>query len=614
MKQVNKLIKYYFYQLFNSIVYILLAVIAAIGSIVTIILPYYLRSEFLSNSSFIISIILQVILIIFLLFTSIKLFNENKHNLSDIKLLGKNFFRDQMFWAKTLVIIISSTVLMTIITLFATFTMLGLHVNPNTIAAIFTSNLIGLFINILVFTPILILLSLLLGRIWSPIISLLVILIAPITSCISNFLLSNQNQCNNINKNINDNTAKVQYDKIYEFDANNKLINSVYAYNYNYDQNAVNNTNVDIANSINYVNKFNYLIPGNITMATQQALYSQIDNQVNLANYLMYSGSLSRYVPSNFANLSNYLDSNNSYILTNMNDNNFFTLNAEELTNMILNSVKNAVNNNLTVASNKEEVNGIYNTLINNDGGVWNIDKLKNQKQIDFIFDLLGNSDSNLFYVWYYAQYLFGNITNLIGLISQEISVELAQLVNYLWFNNDTYFNLVLIDSTNAILNEFQTKLRTTYPIDTIYKSTLLASNKDVDFFANNLVYINNSIPFILNNNGAYTQCDPEKFKSKFNITTLDTQQDWIDYISTNNVPTVAFLNNVYDSLKAMDSAIVEVRLANNGFDLHSFNQIFTIEVQPYNSSWISSIVIELSIIILFMSLAYYANKKVRLS
>ena len=613
MKQVNKLIKYYFYQLFNSIVFILLAVIAIIGSIVTVILPYYLRSEFLSNSSFIISIILQVILIIFLLFTSIKLFNENKHNLSDIKLLGKNFFRDQMFWAKTLVIIISSTVLMSIMTLLATFTMLGLHVKANTIAAIFTSNLIGLFINILVFTPILILLSLLLGRIWSPIISLLVILIAPITSCVSNFLLSNQNQCNNINININDKTAKVQYDKIYEFDANNKLINSVYAYNYNYDQNAVNNTNVDIANSINYVNKFNYLIPGNITMATQQAIYSQIDNQVNLANYLMYSGSLSRYVPSNFANLSNYLNSNNSYILTNMNDNDFFALNAEELTNMILNSVKNVVNNNSTVASNKEEVNGIYNTLINNKGGVWKYVNL-NPKQINFIFDLLGNSDSNLFYIWYYAQYLSGNITNLIGLISQEISAELAQLVNYLWFNNDTYFNLVLIDSTNAILNEFQTKLRTTYPIDTIYKSTLLASNKDIDFFANNLVYINNSIPFILNNNGVYTQCDSETFKSKFNITTLDTQQDWIDYISTNNVPTVAFLNNVYDNLKAMDSAIVEVRLANNGFDLYSFNQIFTIEVQPYNSSWISSIVIELSIIILFMSLAYYANKKVRLS
>lgn len=613
MRQVNKLIKYYFYQLFNSIVFILLAVIAAIGSIVTIILPYYLRNEFLSNSSFIISIILQVILIIFLLFTSIKLFNENKHNLSDIKLLGKNFFRDQMFWAKTLVIIISSTVLMSIMTILAAFTMLGLHVNTDTIAAIFTSNLIGLFINILVFTPILILLSLLLGRIWSPIISLLAVLIAPITSCVSNFLLSNQNQCNNINKNINDRTAKVQYDKIYEFNIDNKLINSVYAYNYNYDQNAANNTNVDIANSINYVNKYNYLIPGNITMATQQAIYSQIDNQVNLVNYLMYSGSLSRYVPSNFANLSNYLNSNNSYILTNMNDNNFFALNAEELTNMIFNSVKNAVNNNSTVATNHEEVNGIYNTLINNEGGVWNIDKL-NQKQINFIFDLLGNSDSNLFYVWYYAQYLSGNITNIIGLISQEISAELSQLINYLWFNNDTYFNLVLIDSTNAILNEFQTKLRTIYPIDTLYKSTLLASSKDIDFFANNLVYINNSIPFILSDNGVYTQCDAEKFKSKFNIVNLDSQQDWIDYINTNNVPTVVFLNNVYESLKAINNSIVEVKLANNGFDLHSFNQIFTIEVQPYNSTWISSIIIELSIIILFMSLAYYANKKIRLS
>lgn len=612
MAQINKLIKYYFYQLFNSIVFIIFGVIAIIGAIITVILPYYLRSEFLSNSSFIISIIFQVILLFILLYISTKLFNENKYNLSDIKLLGKNFFRSQMFWAKTLVIIIASTVLIVAMSVLATFTMLGLHVNGVVIAAIFVSNLIGLFIDILVFAPILIIMSLLLGRIYSPIISLLVILICPITSCIGNFLLSNKSECNSINKNINDTTARVQYDKIYQFNSSNKLIDYVYAYNYNYDQAAVNNINTDIANSINYVNKFNFLMPGEITIATQQAIYSQINNQVNLSNYLMYSGSLAKYVPSNFKNLSNYLNTNNSYILTNLNDNDFFAKNAIELTQMLLDSVQNVVNNNSSIALNSSEVSGIYNSLVNNEGGLWNFDKL-NQKQIDFIFDLLGSSDSNLFYVWYYNQYLSGNITDIIGLISEQFSPELSQLINYLWFNNDTYFNLIIINSSNAILNEFKTKLRSIYPINSIYKSTNLASEKDLNFFANQLVYINNGAPYILDQNSVYQVCDLTTFKTKFNITTLDSQTDWINYLSTSNVPTVAFLTNIYNDLKSLNSTIIGVDLQNNSFDINSFNQIFTIDVQPYNSAWISSLIIELAIIVLFMTLAYQANKNVRL-
>ena len=575
-------------------------------------MPYYLRSEFLSNSSFIISIIFQVILLFILLYISTKLFNENKYNLSDIKLLGKNFFRSQMFWAKTLVIIIASTVLIVAMSVLATFTMLGLHVNGVVIAAIFVSNLIGLFIDILVFAPILIIMSLLLGRIYSPIISLLVILIAPITSCIGNFLLSNKSECNSINKNINDTTARVQYDKIYQFNSSNKLIDYVYAYNYNYDQAAVNNINTDIANSINYVNKFNFLMPGEITIATQQAIYSQINNQVNLSNYLMYSGSLAKYVPSNFKNLSNYLNTNNSYILTNLNDNDFFAKNAIELTQMLLDSVQNVVNNNSSIALNSSEVSGIYNSLVNNEGGLWNFDKLS-QKQIDFIFDLLGSSDSNLFYVWYYNQYLSGNITDIIGLISEQFSPGLSQLINYLWFNNDTYFNLIIINSSNAILNEFKTKLRLIYPINSIYKSTNLASEKDLNFFANQLVYINNGAPYILDQNSVYQVCDLTTFKTKFNITTLDSQTDWINYLSTSNVPTVAFLTNIYNDLKSLNSTIIGVDLQNNSFDINSFNQIFTIDVQPYNSAWISSLIIELAIIVLFMTLAYQANKNVRL-
>ncbi len=621
MRKINPLIKYYFYQLFNSIVFIVLNVLILVSSIITIILPYYLRCEFLNNCSFIIAIVFQLLIIIYLLFISIKLFNENKHNLSDVKLLGKNFFRNQMFWAKTIVITSCAIIVGLSMCILATFTMLGLHVNNNTIAAIFTSNFIGLVIDILVFTPILIILSLLLGRIWSPIISLLVVLIAPITSCISNFLLSNTNKCNNIDKNINDNSSLIQYDKIYQFDSNNKLIDSVYAYNVNFNQFANTNTNTDIVNSINYVNKFNYLIPGNITMAAQQAIYSKIDDNINLFNYLKYSGSLVRYVPNHFENLSNYINTGNSYILTNMNDNNFFNLNADQLNNMILNSVINVVNNHSSIANKPSEISAIYNVLkpANNNNGVWDLDKLANQKQIDFIFDLLGNFDSNLFYVWYYNQYLLGNISNIIGLISDKISPELSQLVNYLWFNNDTYFNLILVDSNNSILNEFQNKLRLTYPINFVYDSTLFASEKDINFFTKYLVQINNYDPnnvkvYILKDDGTYLDCDLNMFKSEFNEIEINNQEDWIKYLTIDNPPTVIFLNQVYNKLKNLVNNIANIKLQNQSFDIRNFNQIFTIEVQPYNSAWISSIVIELSIIFLFMSIAYWTNNKVRLS
>ena len=414
MRKINPLIKYYFYQLFNSIVFIVLNVLILVSSIITIILPYYLRCEFLNNCSFIIAIVFQLLIIIYLLFISIKLFNENKHNLSDVKLLGKNFFRNQMFWAKTIVITSCAIIVGLSMCILATFTMLGLHVNNNTIAAIFTSNFIGLVIDILVVTPILIILSLLLGRIWSPIISLLVVLIAPITSCISNFLLSNTNKCNNIDKNINDNSSLIQYDKIYQFDSNNKLIDSVYAYNVNFNQFANTNTNTDIVNSINYVNKFNYLIPGNITMAAQQAIYSKIDDNINLFNYLKYSGSLVRYVPNHFENLSNYINTGNSYILTNMNDNNFFNLNADQLNIDIIQMVR-MMNNGEPVKMSKRTGNAVTIQDLIDEIGVdatryFFVSKAANTT---FDFDLaLAKSKSNENPV-YYAQYAHARMCSI---------------------------------------------------------------------------------------------------------------------------------------------------------------------------------------------------------
>lgn len=611
MTQINKLIKYYFFQLFNSIGFILISLIGVIGSIVTVVLCYFLRSEILDSSSFIISIVFQVILLLYMLFISVKLFNENKHNLSDIKLLGKNFHRHQLFWAKFIVTLIANTILLFVMIILSTITLLALKTNIISITALFVSNLIGLFINILLFSPLLIIMSIIFSRIWSPIISLLTISVAPLTSCIGNFVLSNQNNCNDINKNINDFSAKVQYGKIYKFDENNKVIDTVYAYNYNYDQSTVNNKNTDIKNSINYVNKFNSLMPGNITLSTQQAIYSRINSNVDLSNYLMYSGSLTKYTPSNFENLSTFITKGNSYVLTNMNDNNFFSLNEKELTNLIMDSIDKIVQNHSQIIDNSKEISGIHNTLMNNNG-IWNLNSF-NQKQINLLFDLLGNKDSNLFYVWYYRDYLSGNISNIIQLIASKYSVELGNLIQYLWFGNHTYFNLILINSKNQILKEFQEKLKKEYPINSIYNSEMLASSNDIDFFSNSLVYINNSIPYILNDNGTYDACNVDNFKRIFNIQNLNSQTDWINYLTNTNVPTVAFLRDVYNKLTTLNQNIISIQFQNDNFDLKSFNQVFIIKNEPYNSSWIASMIIEFSSIFLFTSLAYYANRKVRL-
>lgn len=611
--KLNKLIKYYFYQLFNSLFFILFFTFIPVATILTILLPYFLRSEILHNSSFIISIIFQVFVIILLLFLSIKLFNENKYNLCDIKLLGKNFFRYEIFWSKFLVIFICSTAMTFIIVILSSIVMAILQINQATITAIFVSNLIGLIIDILFFIPISILLATLFGKIWSPIISLLVLLMFPITSCIGNFLLTNPNNCNQINKNINDYGAEIQYSKIYQFNSDNKLLNYTYAYNYNYSSNYNSNINTDISNSINYINKLNFLLPGNITLSTQQAIYSNINNNIDLSNYLMYSGSLSRYVPTDFKNLSNFINSNNSYILTNMNDNDFFNKNSTELSNMIIDSIQKVINKHRLIGTSPNNIMAIYNSLINNDSeGLWNIDNL-NPDQMNFIFDLIGSNDSNLFYVWYYNEYLTGNLSNLIDNVKMEFSEALAKLLNYLWFTDNTYFNLILVNSNNDILKQFQNKLKVTYPINTIYKSSMLASQKDLDFFEKKLVIINNSIPFLLNKNGVYVKCDPQKFKQKFNIDILENQNDWINFLTKNNIPTVSFLSNIYNQLKSIDSSIQIIYLQNNNFDINSFNQIFMISIEPINSSWIWSIITQLSTILLFTSLSYYSYKKIRL-
>lgn len=97
MNKFIHLAKYYTFQLFHSYAYIILNTFIFLCSILVVILTYFLRNNNLNNSSFIISISFQILLIIQILYTTIKIFNENKYNLSDIKLLGKNFYRNEIF-------------------------------------------------------------------------------------------------------------------------------------------------------------------------------------------------------------------------------------------------------------------------------------------------------------------------------------------------------------------------------------------------------------------------------------------------------------------------------------------------------------------------------------
>ena len=119
------------------------------------------------------------------------------------------------------------------------------------------------------------------------------------------------------------------------------------------------------------MNKFASLMPGNITLSAQQAIYSSIikDTSKMISDYNKNKTSLVKLKSSNFKNVSSFLDVDSKYILTNIIDNNIFNLSSRELQKTILNDLIKIINKSefKNIAKSEIELNSLSNTLFNNE-------------------------------------------------------------------------------------------------------------------------------------------------------------------------------------------------------------------------------------------------------
>lgn len=610
MNRYINLSKYYVFQVWKSPILISSLVSFILVPIITILISYFCISKNLYYSSFIIAIIYQLYTFISLMLFTIKLFNENKYNLSDIKLLGKNYHRINLYLTKYLLILFIFIICNLVLSIITAIVMASLNQLSEVILSTIFSNFFGLFINVLFMLPLLILISIYFKRIWSPIISLLTILIFPFTSTISNLFLTSDNQNNNLQLNINNNEAVVTYNKIYKLDSNNKYLDSANVYSINYLSNSDINNNLDFDNNINYMNKFASLMPGNITLSAQQAIYSSIikDTSKMISDYNKNKTSLVKLKSSNFKNVSSFLDVDSKYILTNIIDNNIFNLSSRELQKTILNDLIKIINKSefKNIAKSEIELNSLSNTLFNNE--IWSINNL-DDTHLSFIFELLGSSASSLFYYWYYNDIFEANSGNLFSYLVKEANNQsLISFVEKLWTSYSTYLNIILLDNDQRLVS-FKQLINDKYPINFSYNADLYPSKQDLDFFKKGLIVFKNSNIYILKNNGIYEIIDNNEFYKYF-PTEIKDQESWIEYIVSVNIPTVQFLKNIYNTIQSFCQNLYDYRFSNNSFNLNSFESTFEITTAPYIVLWELWLTAELLLIFILFYLAWIIYKR----
>ncbi len=612
MRKYINLSKYYCFQLSKSYTSYVFLISFLLIPILVILLSYFLNTNILYYSSFIIAIVFQIYLFISAMFLAIKLFNENKYNLSDIKLLGKNYKRIDLYLIKYILItsfLLIGNILMMISSLIVLF---SLSCDSQTMNAIVVSNFFGLIINIFFIVPLLIITSSCIKRIWSPVLSILILLFFPCSSIISNLFLTNPSMNNDLTINVNNKNSKVTYNKIYKFDENNNLIDSCYAYNINYGFETNKNNNLDFSNNINNISNLNALIPGNITLSLQQAIYSLIfkDTQNIVQDYTKYKTSLVKLTINDEQNISSFLEKGSVYALTNIGSKNIFDLKTNEIIDYIISDLNNLKLNskNLEILNNSIELESILFSLQKNK--IWNFEKFS-ENQKNFIYDLLGIEYSSFFYTWYYWSIISSNIGTLFGKIKEQFNESFANLVKYLWTNYDTYFNLIVVN--NPDLTILVNKLFNKYPINYTYNSNLNASPRDLEFFKNYFIIIEDHKVNILLNDLIYSSISLNEFNSLINKN-ITSQNEWISYLTNENIPTTGFLQNIYKIISDRVSNVIDYNFENSNFNLNSFQAIFSIRTMPFIFLWELYLTMQIICIFLLFLLSWIVYKNVRLN
>ncbi len=204
MKNYSKNLRYYSRQIFDTFGICFTVFFCLIAPILTILLCYYLNSHVLYYSTFIISIVYQVIAIINLSYWTYKLFAQPRTNLQEFKILGLNQKRMEMFWIRLSLMLIMSGISIISMVVFGSITLGILKTELTVINAFAVSNAFGLLFNILFLTPLFVIIASLAKKGFEFVGCLLTGLVFPATSLVSNYALADKKANNDLSISINE--------------------------------------------------------------------------------------------------------------------------------------------------------------------------------------------------------------------------------------------------------------------------------------------------------------------------------------------------------------------------------------------------------------------------
>ena len=490
---------------------------------------------------FVIPFSLMIILDIFLVN---KLFSEAKHNSINLSILSKPIKKSNIFVERMMVIFSILIIGLFIQFLTSSIFIASFGMNPNLILYMFVSNLIIMPILNISVSSLLILLSTILKPLWFGITSLFGLLLLGFSPILTRSISPNeQQQLLTYNKDNANSFSKIglvsKEGEYLEYIVDEININA------NFDGN--------IIDRLNNSNVYNYFVPGEAFATLNASLYNSLINIGNLEKFdSQFSLIKKDFINSNYANL---IDWDQIAIATRVNDLMPLNLDSIEYENLIIKNIEKIANLNDPLI-----LSQIKNKLSNND--IWNETSITGN-EYEIISNLLGiNLEfSQMFYLHSNFGVLKNKIPNLKNKIQTQFSIELWNLLEFLWTSENTFLNVFTYKTFgDTTIN---------YPDIKVQLESVKPVMQDINFIKTKLITFNGNAIQYLDNNKQYQQTSLVEIK-KIDPTIVD-EKSWITFVE-NNTTSLKESKTLINKVNTILPNSFILNFENNSIDISKFS------------------------------------------
>lgn len=492
-------------------------------------------------------IIVNILLVIFLNITIVaiiifKIFNQNKYNYIDIKLIIKPYSKWILFLSRVFVILAIVMSFNLLITIFQ----IGMFakLDGNFYLFFLTSNIFITPWIMLLIVSLLILISNFAKLSIYPLLSLLIIFAFSLSSFVSRPLLNSEDKALKYS-----NKSKRNFSKI--INLNNK---STYI--------GVNNTKNELLTNVNDYNLVNNFLPSEWLLSYYYSFYLDLNNNKveNPKPFAFNNYKLSPIKTPEFKA--------DQTIVIRPNDINFIELTSIEYVNLILENI-NKIDSKYSSFSFNDSiiVNNFLSRLEKNI--IWT-DAFYNE-DLELLKSLVGidTEFNQMFYIIKYYWAVKKNISILLDQIQNKYNLETRNLFNFLWTSYSTKFNLFI---SNNILN-------TNNDVNYYYPDAYVVNqNKPITYLDSKFLK-EDFIRFDESNNAKYLN-EFMKYSSTNilpNLSNIDPsiidKASWIRYIDNISL-SYEETNNFINKISNLFSDIYKFKLNSNYFSTDSFSYI----------------------------------------